>query len=189
MCLEGGFKLTKFVRTQEEWSSWYLNLKEAKNFRAALKFFRTTKLLVSSGIFPKIFSVYERKPWRYQRPSVVYCQLFIKCTIHWFLSPFLLESKWILQYLCSQNVGWDEKLPEELQRTCFSKPSPNWQWYKTSSRLSHKGNLTSFCWRIGHWSRLLFGRLKLEWTRSNQQCQFHDWSWWRQHWQQRLAAS
>jgi len=33
------------------------------------------------------------------------------------VSPFLLESKRVLQYLCSQNIGWGE-LPEELQRTC-----------------------------------------------------------------------
>ena len=34
------------------------------------------------------------------------------------VSPFLLESKRLLPHLCSHDIGWDEKLSNDLQQRC-----------------------------------------------------------------------
>ena len=119
MCLDGRFKLTKFVSNSREVIESIPESERSKELQSCLEVLPNDQTLGAQwnisedtlGLRTKTLNAPTTKRGLLSTVHQVYDPLGM-------VSPFLLESQRILQYLCSQNVGWDEKLPEELQRWC-----------------------------------------------------------------------
>ena len=116
-CHKGGFKLTKFIsnsRAVLESVPMDQRSKEAKNLdldheRLPIERALGVEWCVESEVFRFRIIVNERPPTRRGILSVissVYGPLG-------FVTPFILPAKKVLQDLCRDSLGWDDKVPEE----------------------------------------------------------------------------
>ena len=119
MCSEGGFKLTKIVCNSSLVNESIPEVERSKELQSCLDVLPNDHALgVQWNTAEDTLSLRTKS---FETPTSKRSLLSVVHQVYdplGMVSPLLLESKRLLQHLCTRNFGWDEALPEDLLQKC-----------------------------------------------------------------------
>lgn len=128
LCLEGGFKLTKFVSNSKRLLK---SLEEIDRGKAVMKLdlcydsLPMEKVLgLSWDVVSDTLSVAVNNMVRPSTKRGLLATIGAMYDPLGMIAPFLLQGRMILQNLCKLHIGWDDELPEDERK--------NWEAWKSS---------------------------------------------------------